>query len=136
MKSRYYFLISLILIVVMWGLKESNKYTEYHNHNVEVVQKYSGASGGKHSRMHFIVVYRTSDNIFFDRNVSAAWYSQIEPGDQVTLSLRQMDIKQNTTDNVIWFFGYVLFQVIFGFGALIIFVLGCSPKLRKWMVTE
>ncbi len=136
MKSRYYFLISLILIVVMWGLKGTNKYTEYHNYNVEVVQKYSGTSGGKHSRMHFIVVYRTSDNIFFDRNVSAASYSQLEPGDQVTLSLRQMDIKQNTTDNVISFFVDIVFQVVFGLAALIMFVSGCSPKFRKWMMAE
>lgn len=60
--------------------------------DVEVIQMYSGQSGGRSSSLDFIVVYKTTDGTLFDTQVRASTYSQIHVGDNVQVTARAFDI--------------------------------------------
>lgn len=133
MLSRRLFLIlvGLGLWYSAWCLMEANEYMKTKDFPVEVKQIYSGTGSGKYSRMEFIAIYQAQDGTIFDRNISAASFYQLEPGDKVILQLRQYDIRQTWKDNTIWFFGALMYYLVTGvFGAGFI-VLAFWPDRRK-----
>lgn len=110
----YLVLTALCLWYSVYVLISANKYMEYRDVPVEVKQIYSGTSSGKHSRMEFIAIYQTQDGFIFDRNISAANFYQLQPGDKVILNLRQYDIQQTWANNAIWFFGALAYSIMAG----------------------
>ncbi|WCZ66193.1 hypothetical protein [Yersinia phage MHG19] len=60
--------------------------------DVEVIQMYSGQSGGRSSSLDFVVVYKTTDGTLFDTRVLPSTYSQLHVGDNVQVIAREFDI--------------------------------------------
>lgn len=115
MKSKklwLYGLAALGCILLMWWAESTNYYLNTRPYEVEVVEKYKGVSDGKHAKMEFIGVYRTTDGMVFDRYLSAATYFQTAVGDKFTMDLKPMDIKQSTKENLVFFFGHVILMAI------------------------
>ena len=107
-------LVALLLAFVFafcgWGYS-NNDYMSYKTYDVEVVQTYSGTTG-KGSSLSFVAVYKLDDGYRFDRFISAADYSMMQPGDKYKINLRPFDVKQNLVSNVIWFFGGAIVMTI------------------------
>lgn len=133
MLSRKLFLIFMAgcLFYSVYALISINKYMAFKDVPVEVKQIYSGVGTGKNSRMEFIAIYQTKDGTIFDRNISASTFYQLKPGDKVTINIRQYDIKQNSRDNAIWFFGALAYYVIATVAGIMFVVLAFWPNEEK-----
>jgi flagellar biosynthesis/type III secretory pathway M-ring protein FliF/YscJ len=81
------------------------------------MEKYSGQSTGKYSKLQFIIVYKTDKGVIFDENVSAGSYYRLNKGDKLTLERTPFDIKQTPKENLLVFvrgiFGIISVMVIF-----------------------
>lgn len=133
MLSRKLFLVFMAgcLFYSVYALISVNKYMAFKDVPVEVKQIYSGVGTGKNPRMEFIAIYRTQDGTIFDRNISAANFYQLKPGDKITISIRQYDIRQNWKDNAIWFFGALAYYIIASAAGILFLVLAFWPDTRK-----
>lgn len=132
MHRRWYLVfMALCLWYSVYCLVNANKYMEFRDVPVEVKQIYSGVGTGKHPRMEFIAIYQTQDGTIFDRNISAAAFYQLKPGDKETINIRQYDIKQNWKDNAIWFFGALAYYIIATAAGIVLLVLAFWPDTRK-----
>ncbi|EPZ4757104.1 hypothetical protein ACXN21_001577 [Escherichia coli] len=100
---------------------------------VEVVELIPGQSTGKYSKLEFIAVYKDEQGRVFDRRVSPSFYTLLNKGDTIAIEIREMDIKQTTKDNLIWFFGTVLLVsiCITGFITCIVFGIAYLIDERK-----
>ncbi|AEV89464.1 putative nrdC.7 [Pseudomonas phage OBP] len=125
--------IALFCFFCIWGIGQINPYMEFKTHRVEVFQLYSGTSTGKYSKLEFIAVYKNPEGTVFDQRVSPSEFSQLHVGDKVDISVRQFDIEQTTLDNVVWFFGALLFQATLFTGGVSFLLYGLSAKFRKWI---
>lgn len=133
MLSRKLFLVFMAgcLFYSVYALISVNKYMAFKDVPVEVKQIYSGVGTGKNPRMEFIAIYQTQDGTIFDRNISAANFYQLKPGDKITISIRQYDIRQNWKDNAIWFFGALTYYIIASAAGILFLVLAFWPDTRK-----
>lgn len=66
----------------------------------------------------FYLILKEERGIKFDLEVSPATYSQSKIGQSKYFNLRNMDIKQTLKENIIYFFGQVIFGTV-GFVCLI-----------------
>lgn len=65
--------------------------------------------------------------------MSPSFYTLLNKGDTIAIEIREMDIKQTTKDNLIWFFGTVLSVsiCITGFITCIVFGIAYLIDERK-----
>lgn len=126
-------IIAALILAVVIVFNNANTYMEYTNYNVEVMEIYSGQSSGKYSSLNFIGVFKTDTGIVFDRNISASTYSQLKKGDTITLNLRPFDVKQDTTSNIIWFFGSVVLWAASFITFPLFFISAISKRFNNWM---
>lgn len=134
MKTRLkWFAVCVASLFIIYIVSLFNTYTTFNQYNLDVKELYSGLSGGKYPRTEFIAVLKTDDGILFDRRISPTLFSQIHKGDKIVLELRPIDIKQTPRDNLIWFFGYIVFVTIFSTIALFSLVFSLSNKIRSWV---
>lgn len=89
MNSRIKFLIAAVCLWCFSIFTDVRPYfSKPQNIPVELVQMYSGTSGGKYSRLQFIAVYEDANGRRFDQEVSAAFNSQAEVGQKYNLNIR------------------------------------------------
>lgn len=122
--------IGIAFLLSIWYVNSINTYMTYKDTPVEVKHTYSGVSSGKHSVMQFIAIYQTQDGIIFDRFISPAQFYQYQPGDKVVISLRPYDIRQNTFDNLVKFFGVIVYWAIAGCLGVGCIVIGLWPESK------
>ena len=117
------FIAALVFSIIPFIWNSQNTYMETKVIPVEVVELISGQSTGKYSKLEFIAVYKDEQGRVFDRRVSPSFYTLLNKGDTIAIEIREMDIKQTTKDNLIWFFGTVLLVsiCITGFITCIVF---------------
>ncbi|WPK35868.1 thioredoxin [Escherichia phage AV117] len=117
------FIAALVFAIIPFIWNSQNTYMETKVIPVEVVELISGQSTGKYSKLEFIAVYKDEQGRVFDRHVSPSFYTLLNKGDTIAIEIREMDIKQTTKDNLIWFFGTVLLVsiCITGFITCIVF---------------
>lgn len=107
------FVIFLLCAIALYASIEYNDYLTYQNYSVEVVNLYSGISSGKYSSLDFIAVFRDlKTGVLFDRYISPSFYSQLAVGDMLTLNLRPFDVNQTFSQNAIFLFGAMIFQIV------------------------
>ncbi len=127
------FIAALVFAIVPFIWNSQNTYMETKVIPVEVVELISGQSTGKYSKLEFIAVYKDEQGRVFDRHVSPSFYTLLNKGDTIAIEIREMDIKQTTKDNLIWFFGTVLLVsiCITGFITCIVFGIAYLIDERK-----
>ncbi|EFE4843465.1 hypothetical protein CG521_001770 [Escherichia coli] len=127
------FIAALVFAVIPFIWNSQNTYMETKVIPVEVVELISGQSTGKYSKLEFIAVYKDEQGRVFDRRVSPSFYTLLNKGDTIAIEIREMDIKQTTKDNLIWFFGTVLLVsiCITGFITCIVFGIAYLIDERK-----
>lgn len=127
------FIIALVFVIIPFIWNSQNTYMETKVIPVEVVELISGQSTGKYSKLEFIAVYKDEQGRVFDRRVSPSFYTLLNKGDTIAIEIREMDIKQTTKDNLIWFFGTVLLVsiCITGFITCIVFGIAYLIDERK-----
>ncbi|EHH5496264.1 hypothetical protein J7D59_002200 [Escherichia coli] len=127
------FIAALVFSVIPFIWNSQNTYMETKVIPVEVVELISGQSTGKYSKLEFIAVYKDEQGRVFDRRVSPSFYTLLNKGDTIAIEIREMDIKQTTKDNLIWFFGTVLLVsiCITGFITCIVFGIAYLIDERK-----
>ncbi|UPW39309.1 thioredoxin [Escherichia phage vB_EcoM_ESCO47] len=127
------FIAALVFVIIPFIWSSQNTYMETKVIPVEVVELISGQSTGKYSKLEFIAVYKDEQGRVFDRHVSPSFYTLLNKGDTIAIEIREMDIKQTTKDNLIWFFGTVLmFSIgITGFITCIVFGVAYLIDERK-----
>lgn len=121
-------LVGIAFFLSIWYVNSINTYMTYKDTPVEVLQTYSGVSSGKHSLMQFVAVYKTQDGVVFDRFISASQFYKYQPGDKIVISLRPYDIRQNTFDNMVKFFGVIVYWAIAGCLGVGCIVIGLWPS--------
>ena len=122
--------IGILFFLSIYYVNVNNTYMTYVDTPVEVKQTYSGVSSGKHSVIQFVAILETQDGIVFDRFISAAQYYQYKPGEKVVLSLRPYDVRQNTFDNMVKFFGVIVWWAIAGCLGTACIVIGLWPESK------
>ncbi|QWY13463.1 thioredoxin [Escherichia phage vB_EcoM-ZQ3] len=127
------FIAALVFAIIPFIWNSQNTYMETKVIPVEVVELISGQSTGKYSKLEFIAVYKDEQGRVFDRRVSPSFYTLLNKGDTIAIEIREMDIKQTTKDNLIWFFGTVLLVsiCITGFITCIVFGVAYLIDERK-----
>lgn len=127
------FIAALVFTIIPFIWNSQNTYMETKVIPVEVVELISGQSTGKYSKLEFIAVYKDEQGRVFDRHVSPSFYTLLNKGDTIAIEIREMDIKQTTKDNLIWFFGTVLLVsiCITGFITCIVFGIAYLIDERK-----
>lgn len=127
------FIAALVFVIIPFIWNSQNTYMETKVIPVEVVELISGQSTGKYSKLEFIAVYKDEQGRVFDRRVSPSFYTLLNKGDTIAIEIREMDIKQTTKDNLIWFFGTVLLVsiCITGFITCIVFGIAYLIDERK-----
>lgn len=127
------FITALVFAIIPFIWNSQNTYMETKVIPVEVVELISGQSTGKYSKLEFIAVYKDEQGRVFDRRVSPSFYTLLNKGDTIAIEIREMDIKQTTKDNLIWFFGTVLLVsiCITGFITCIVFGIAYLIDERK-----
>ena len=127
------FIAALVFSIIPFIWNSQNTYMETKVIPVEVVELISGQSTGKYSKLEFIAVYKDEQGRVFDRRVSPSFYTLLNKGDTIAIEIREMDIKQTTKDNLIWFFGTVLLVsiCITGFITCIVFGVAYLIDERK-----
>jgi len=127
------FIAALVFSIIPFIWNSQNTYMETKVIPVEVVELISGQSTGKYSKLEFIAVYKDEQGRVFDRRVSPSFYTLLNKGDTIAIEIREMDIKQTTKDNLIWFFGTVLLVsiCITGFITCIVFGIAYLIDERK-----
>ena len=127
------FIAALVFAIIPFIWNSQNTYMETKVIPVEVVELISGQSTGKYSKLEFIAVYKDEQGRVFDRHVSPSFYTLLNKGDTIAIEIREMDIKQTTKDNLIWFFGTVLLVsiCITGFITCIVFGVAYLIDERK-----
>ncbi|AWM11822.1 thioredoxin [Escherichia phage vB_EcoM-pJBK] len=127
------FIAALVFAIIPFIWNSQNTYMETKVIPVEVVELISGQSTGKYSKLEFIAVYKDEQGRVFDRRVSPSFYTLLNKGDTIAIEIREMDIKQTTKDNLIWFFGTVLLVsiCITGFITCIVFGIAYLIDERK-----
>jgi hypothetical protein len=58
-----------------------------------------------HCSERYVGFFRTEQGITFTRDIGDYMYHRMRLGEKFELTLRPFDIRQNTSDNVWWFFG-------------------------------
>ena len=112
-------LFSIACILSAIALHYSSDYMQYRDVPVTFIDRHLDESCSKSNcRDRFIGLFKTSEGVFFDREVSYYTYSQMHIGEEFTLNLRRFDIKQTPWENAIWFFGVVILFAI-GIGTLL-----------------
>lgn len=120
------FITALVFAIIPFIWNSQNTYMETKVIPVEVVELISGQSTGKYSKLEFIAVYKDEQGRVFDRRVSPSFYTLLNKGDTIAIEIREMDIKQTTKDNLIWFFGTVLLVSICSTGFITCIVFGIA----------
>lgn len=67
------------------------------------------------------IVYKTQAGVYFDRYVSHSTYATSHVGDTYTIMIRPFDVRQTSSQNVIYFFGPIFF--LFGAAFYCLFVI-------------
>ncbi len=105
-----------------WYADEKNEYLKYKPRTVVVEDKMQLC--GRNCLLYAIA--REERGIRFEIPVSISDYNSIKIGKHYVFNLREMDIRQTTRDNAIWFFGFIVFTsfclVIFG-ASFVMFVI-------------
>ena len=124
----------LIAAVCLWCFSIFTDFRPYYSKEqiipVELVQMYSGTSGGKYSRLQFIAVYEDANGRRFDREVSAAFNSQAEVGQKYNLNIRPEVVydEYRTGWKMIWGLGSGLLYLFSYISAFVFTVIGLLPK--------
>jgi len=104
-------LFCLISIVIMCFITYNffnNDYMTHKDRNCVVLDKIQSNGGYKYPG-NFYLILKEERGIVFDIIVDAATYTQSKIGQNITFSLRQHDIKQTQKENILYFFGPILF---------------------------
>ena len=100
------FSLTLFLIIYV-----NNDYMKSKERKCTIVDKLTTSDGYKHSGNFYLVLKEEQGHVF-DIIVSPSTYSQSDVGDIKMFNLRQIDIKQTVKENLIYFFGQVIFGTI------------------------
>lgn len=93
-------IIGIALTIIFGILCYTNDYMEYKDRKCVVLDKLITSRRSTD----FWLVLKEERGIVFDLIVSPATYSQASVGETIHFNIRQMDIKQTTKDNIIYFF--------------------------------
>jgi hypothetical protein len=107
-------LISLIIFSIIWY---TDDYMVFKDRKCLVIDKLTTPGTYRYSGK-FYLILKEERGIKFDLQVSPVTFSQSKIGETKYFNLRNMDIKQTQKENIIYFFGYVLFGTV-GFVCLI-----------------
>lgn len=100
--------IGIVATIIFGIIYYNNDYMEFKYRKCIVLDKMT-TTGGYKSSGHFYLVLKEERGIVFDLIVSPATFSQSKIGDTKYFNLRQLEIKQTPMNNVIYFFGSVIF---------------------------
>lgn len=109
--------ISIVSLIIFGIIVYNNDYMVSKDRKCVVLDKLT-TTGGYKSSGNFYLILREERGIVFDLIVSPATFSQSKIGDTLYFSLRQQEIKQTPNENLIYFFGVIVFGVI-GFVCLV-----------------
>ena len=104
-------IVGFISLIIFGIIYYNNDYMEFKDRKCVVLDKMT-TTGGYKSSGHFYLVLKEERGIVFDLIVSPATFSKSKIGDTKYFNLRQFEIKQTPMNNVIYFFGSVIFGVI------------------------
>lgn len=131
MNTRAKFLIAAVCLWCFSIFTDVRPYfSKPQNIPVELVQMYSGTSGGKYSRLQFIAVYEDANGRRFDREVSAAFNSQAVVGQKYNLNIRPEIVydEYRTGWNVVLSLGSGLLYLFSYISAFVFTVIVLLPK--------
>ena len=123
--KRIFYLIGIAVISIIMYVCSNNDYLTHKDRNCVVVDKIQSIGSYKHHG-NFYLVLREERGIVFDIIVDAATYTQAKKDQNITFSLRQMDIKQTPKENILYFFGPII-VLIFG----LIFIIALITYIFK-----
>ena len=103
--------VGLLSLIIFGIIYYNNDYMEFKERKCVVLDKMI-TSGGYKSSGCFYLVLKEEKGVIFDLIVSPATFSQSKIGDIKHFNLRQLEIKQTSTDNLIYLFGSIIFGVI------------------------
>lgn len=102
-------ILAILMTIASYSMFAYNDYMTYRDTPVTFVDKFTTDSCHKgHCRDRYIGLFKTTEGIVFDRPISAYMYRQMHLGEQFALNIRPFDIRQNDSDNAIWFFGPII----------------------------
>ena len=105
------FILGVVSLIIFTIIQANNDYLEYKVVNCTVIDKLQSSGSYKHHG-YFYLVLRDERGVNFDLIVSPATYSQASVNEHISFNLREMDIQQSFKNNLIYFFGSVVFCVI------------------------
>lgn len=121
-------IVSIILMLPL--INGFIDYTTYDPVRCKVIDKFQTNGGYKRSGRFYLVVTH-EDGRVFDIIVSPATYSTSSVGDYKTLEIREMDVAQTPTKNLLYFFApCVLFSIILVAGVNAFHVLISRPDFK------
>lgn len=103
--------IGIISIIIFGIIYCNNDYMEFKKRKCIVLDKMT-TTGGYKSSGRFYLILKEERGIVFDIIVSPSTFSQSKIGDIKYFNLRQLEIKQTSMNNVIYFFCPILFGTI------------------------
>jgi hypothetical protein len=86
---------------------------EFKVRNCIILNKVMSPAGYKHSS-NFYLILKEEQGIVFDQIVAPSTYTQHEIGDKIRFDLRNFDIKQTHKENIIFFLGQLIVDVLAG----------------------
>lgn len=107
MKTKYKYIIAALICLICFSIIRYNDDYMVSKPTKCIVLDKLTTTGGHKSSGSFYLVLKTEKTIF-DLIVSPATFSQSEIGQSITFNLRQFDIRQNLTDNIIFFFSEII----------------------------
>jgi hypothetical protein len=104
-------IFGIITIIVFGIIRLNNDYMDFKTRKCVVLNKLT-TSGGYKSSGDFYLVLKEEKGIIFDLIVCPSTFSQSKVGDTKFFNLRDFDIKQTPKNNLLYFFGEVIFGTV------------------------
>lgn len=103
--------IGFISLIIFGIIYYNNDYMKYKDRKCTILDKII-TNGSYKSSGRFYLVLKDERDIVFDLIVSPATFYQSTIGNTGYFTLRELDIRQTTMNNTIYFFGFIVFGVI------------------------
>ena len=112
-------IIGIIATIIFCAIQYNNDYMEFKDRKCTVLDKVQ-TPGGYKTPGRFYLVLRDERGIVFDMPVAVSTYSQAIKGSTMYFNVRQLEIKQSSSENLIYFVG----PVVMASCAIVCFIFG------------
>lgn len=128
MYSRLGMCFTIIIFSLTFYVTATNDYMKYRPVNVKVIDHHE--SKGRYNSVLYLIVHNDKWGKF-DIIVGPTDFHTLKKGDEATYKLREVDIKQTTFKNAVYFFGQTILWVCCGLYIVLSLIYYFRIKFKK-----